>query len=71
LSEPAVAVGVYPDFRELGVQAAELAVRLLRGGGPATLEGPRKLTVAVNQRVGRLMGIEFGAPRRGEAVVFR
>lgn len=65
------AVGVYPDFRELGVQAAELALRLLRGESPVTVESPRKLTVAVNQRVGRLMGIEFGRPRRGEAVVFK
>lgn len=65
------AVGVYPDFRELGAQAAELALRLLRGEGAVTVEGPRKLTVAVNQRVGRLMGIEFGRPRRGEAVIFK
>lgn len=65
------AVGVYPDFRELGAQAAELALRLLRGESAVTVEGPRKLTVAVNQRVGRLMGIEFGRPRRGEAVIFK
>lgn len=65
------AVGVYPDFREVGTQAAELALSLLRGDGAVRVEGPRKLTVAVNQRVGRLMGIDFGRPRRGEAVVFK
>jgi len=65
------AVGIYPDFRELGRQAAELAARLLRGENPATVEAPRKLTVAVNHRVARLMGIEFGRPRHGEGVVFR
>ena len=65
------AVGIYPDFHELGRQAAELAVRLLRGESAATVEPPRKLTVAVNHRVGRLMGIEFGRPRHGEGVVFK
>jgi ABC-type uncharacterized transport system substrate-binding protein len=53
------ATGIYPDYRDSGRQAAGMAERLLRGedGGPDT--GPRRIQVAINQRVARLLGIDF------------
>ncbi len=62
------AVGVYPDFRDIGVQTGETARKQLSGQTVAAEEGPRKVVVAVNQRVIRLLGIEY-EPRRGAAVV--
>jgi putative ABC transport system substrate-binding protein len=53
------AVGIYPDYREIGRQTAEMALRLLRGGKCGREESPRKIQVAVNQRVARLLGLEF------------
>jgi ABC-type uncharacterized transport system substrate-binding protein len=53
------AAGIYPDYRETGRQAAEMAQRLLRGEDRGPDTGPRKIQLAVNQRVARLLGIEF------------
>jgi ABC-type uncharacterized transport system substrate-binding protein len=53
--------GIYPDYRETGRQAAELALRMMRGEERAVDDGPAKVQVAVNQRVARLLGIEFAA----------
>jgi len=61
------ALGVYPDFSEMGRQAAELA---WDGEGQGELlVAPRKLTTAVNQRVLRLLGMPQPAAR--DLVVFR
>jgi putative tryptophan/tyrosine transport system substrate-binding protein len=62
------AIGVYPDFRDVGAQTGEIAQRQLAGQIVAAEEGPRKLVVAVNQRVIRLLGVEY-EPRRGKEVV--
>ena len=62
------AVGVYPDFRDIGAQTAQLAERQLSGQAVTAEEGPRKVVVAVNQRVIRLLGVEY-EPRRGAEVV--
>jgi ABC-type uncharacterized transport system substrate-binding protein len=51
------AVGIYPDFRDIGAQAAEVATKLIAGDAGLGDEGPRKLQVAVNQRVLRLLGL--------------
>ncbi|MGA2214279.1 MAG: ABC transporter substrate binding protein [Bryobacteraceae bacterium] len=51
------ALGIYPDFRDVGAQTAELAVKLIAGDTSLADEGPRKLQVAVNQRVLRLLGL--------------
>ncbi|HUI54050.1 MAG TPA: ABC transporter substrate binding protein [Bryobacteraceae bacterium] len=51
-------VGIYPDYREVGRQAAEMALHLARGE-PRGEESPRKIRVAVNQRITRLLGVEF------------
>lgn len=53
------AAGIYPDYRELGRQTAEMARRLLRGDDRNVDEVPRKIQLAVNQRVARLLGLEF------------
>ncbi|HWD00807.1 MAG TPA: ABC transporter substrate binding protein [Candidatus Sulfopaludibacter sp.] len=54
--------GIYPDYRETGRQAADLALRLMKNGERPADEGPSKVRVAVNQRVARLLGIEFRTP---------
>jgi ABC-type uncharacterized transport system substrate-binding protein len=64
------AAGIFPDYRELGRQAGEMALRLLRGEDFPADESPRKIQVAVNQRVTRLLGVEFHAEALG-AEVFR
>jgi len=63
------AVGLYPDFRDAGRQAGELALRFLQGEAVAGLHPPRKVRAAVNQRVLRLLGLEPPAP--GEAAVLK
>jgi ABC-type uncharacterized transport system substrate-binding protein len=69
------AVGVYPDFRDIGAQTAGLALRLATASPAAqsTLpdETPRKLQVAVNQRVTRLLGLDYNQPKNGGLVVFK
>lgn len=50
--------GVYPDFHELGRQTGEMMLRLLAGKGQHSEEGPRKVVMAVNERIARLMGLE-------------
>jgi ABC-type uncharacterized transport system substrate-binding protein len=53
------AAGIFPDYRDLGRQAAEMAQHLLRGEERTADESPRKLQVAINQRVARLLGVDF------------
>ena len=53
------AAGIYPDYRETGRQTAEMAQRLLRGEDRGAEEGPRKIRLALNQRVAHLLGVEF------------
>lgn len=62
--------GIYPDYRETGRQVAELALRMMRGEERTVDDGPAKVRVAVNQRVARLLGIEF-APAPFPVEVFR
>jgi putative tryptophan/tyrosine transport system substrate-binding protein len=61
------AIGIYPDYVEVGVQTAEA---LLAG---KAAEAPRKLTVALNQRTLRLSGCKVKDTRaNGEnCLVFR
>jgi putative ABC transport system substrate-binding protein len=62
------AVGVYPDFRDIGAQTAEIAQKHLTGLPISLEEAPRKVVVAVNQRVIRLLGVDY-EPRHGVEVV--
>ena len=54
--------GVYPDYYEVGSQAGELAHKYLAGTNVTANEGPRKLKVAANAHVARLLGLR---PIRG------
>lgn len=62
-------LGVYPDFEDVGQQTAEAAQRILSGQTHFIHEGPRKHITAVNQRVLRLIGIDYS--RRPDVVVFK
>jgi len=62
------AAGVFPDFREIGRQTVEMALRY-DPRLPRKAEPPRKLAVAVNQKVLRLLGVDYG--RADDVVVYR
>ena len=64
------AAGIYPDYREAGRQTGDLALRLLRGEDRGAEETPRKIRLAMNQRVTRLLGVEFH-PESLSVEVFR
>ena len=53
------AAGIYPDYRDIGRQTGEMALRLLHGDDKSNEETPRKVQVAVNQRILRLLGVDF------------
>jgi len=63
------AIGIYPDFRDVGVQAGEAARQLLDGQMVRVSEGPRRLKVAVNQSVLRLFGLRCATATAGEVTV--
>jgi putative ABC transport system substrate-binding protein len=50
---------VYPDYFEVGSQAGELARKYLAGASLPANESPRKLKVAANPRVARLLGLRI------------
>jgi ABC-type uncharacterized transport system substrate-binding protein len=52
------AVGVYPDFADIGEQTAELARRFLAAGASPASESPRKLIFSTNYSVLRLLGLD-------------
>jgi hypothetical protein len=65
------AVGVYPDFAEVGRQTAGICERII-GNAPGTHEEyPRRTSVAVNERVLHLLGREFRPGPNGEVTVIR
>ena len=51
------ALGVYPDFHDVGVQTADVVQKVIAGKTGLPDESPRKLQVAINQRVLRLLGL--------------
>jgi ABC-type uncharacterized transport system substrate-binding protein len=63
------AAAVYADYRALGRQTAEMALRLYRGEASGGEEFPARLQVAVNQRVTRLLGLDLKIPACAE--IFR
>jgi putative ABC transport system substrate-binding protein len=62
------AVGVYPDFAEVGRQTAAMSERLMSNPSGVHEEFPRRTTLAVNERVLRLLGREY-RPKQGEDVL--
>ena len=66
------AAGVWADYREIGLQTADAVRRCLaRQPNAATSEAPRKLKIAVNERVVRLMGLAYKASASKEVVILR
>ena len=65
------AAGVYPDFRDLGAQAGELALKALSGQTLPRMEHPRRLRVAVNQNITRLLGLSYTQPPNLPFLVIR
>ena len=63
------AIGIYPDFHDVGVQAGEAARQLLEGQIVRPAEGPRRLKVAVNPSVLRLFGLRYASAASGEVTV--
>lgn len=63
------AAGIFADFRDAGRLAAENALRLDLNHPQHSVEQPRKLTVAVNQRIVRLLGLKYD--RNLNVTVFR
>ncbi len=53
------AIGIYADFREVGVEAGETARQVLDGQNARPGDGPRRLKVALNQSVLRLFGLRY------------
>ena len=65
------AVGVYPDFTDIGLQTAILAQRCQTEGADSPEEYPRRTIVAANERVLHLLGREFRAREHAEVVLVR
>jgi len=57
------AIGVYPDFRDVGVQTGEIVLQIAGGQAVRALEGPRKVRLALNQSVLRLIGLRYAPPK--------
>ena len=51
------AVGFYPDYADIGVQTAETVKRYLAKQEISPVEGPRKIRIAVNDRVLRILAV--------------
>jgi putative ABC transport system substrate-binding protein len=51
-------VGFFPDYADIGVQTAEMVKRYLSRQEISRMEAPRKIRMAVNDRVLRILGIE-------------
>jgi putative ABC transport system substrate-binding protein len=65
------AVGVYPDFVDIGQQTTALAERCLSGAPGVHAEFPRRTTVAANERVLHLLGRDYREHENGGVVVIR
>ncbi len=65
------AVGVYPDFADLGHQAAALAERCIGNSASLHDEYPRRAAISVNERVLHLLGRDYRARQGEEVVVIR
>jgi ABC-type uncharacterized transport system substrate-binding protein len=58
--------GVYPDYFDVGLQAGDLARKYLAGARLPANESPRKVKVAANPRVARLLGLRMPGKNEGE-----
>jgi len=65
------AVAVYPDYRGIGQQTADLVRRCLEPGDCASWETAKKVDVAVNAKVLRMLGMEFRTAANPDLVILR
>jgi len=65
------AIAIYPDYRGVGEQTGDLVRRCLDPGDCTGSETPRKVDVAVNAKVLRMLGMEYAASANPELVVLR
>ncbi|MCE5310289.1 MAG: hypothetical protein LLG20_21855 [Acidobacteriales bacterium] len=64
--------GLQPDYREIGVQAGESALRFLEGTPLKAREEARVVKTIVNARAMRIFGVDIRIPKRdGELVLVR
>ena len=59
------AVGIYPDYRDIGRQTAEVVREYIDEQTPIGNQELRKVQVAVNQRVLRILGLRFKPSEAG------
>ncbi|MGC9946591.1 MAG: ABC transporter substrate binding protein [Bryobacteraceae bacterium] len=65
------AAAIYPDYRGIGQQTADVVRRCLEPGDCASRETPRKVDVAVNAKVLRMLGIDFQPAANPDLVILR
>jgi len=65
------AVAIYPNYRGVGEQTADLVRRCLEPGDCAGWEAPRKVDVAVNAKVLRMIGVDFKVSAGADLMVLR
>ena len=63
------ALGVYPDFRDIGLQTGEAARQVMDHQPVRVPDQPRKVKLAVNQSVMRLLGLRYSSPATQDEVV--
>jgi ABC-type uncharacterized transport system substrate-binding protein len=54
-------LALYGDYPDMGQQAAQQALEVLRGGGESMvrMNRPRTVRIAVNEKVERFLGVSF------------
>jgi len=65
------AAAIFPDYRAIGEQTADLVRRCLEQADCACWESPKKVNVAVNAKILRMFGIEFAAPSHPDVGILR
>ncbi len=55
------ALGIYPDFRDIGIETGEVARQIMDNQPVREVVGPRKMKLAINQSVLRLIGLRYPA----------
>jgi ABC-type uncharacterized transport system substrate-binding protein len=64
------ALGIYPDFHDVGAQTGDVTAQAL-GGELVKDQSPRRLIVGLNPKVVRLFGLDVKKPRNAELIVLK
>ncbi len=65
------AAAIYPDYRGIGEQTADLVRRCMEPGECGSSEGPRKVSVAINSKVLRMLGLDSKTSANPELVILK